>query len=141
MDNLIITTRAAFGKALAGKIAYEKAKCLHNILLEYQREDAILLLDKKLRAYERYIKMLEPFTGRSVVYLIDPYTDKSDGTIKADIRFVIFIVYLAEAFDGGLKAILTKILKGLIRIIKNDNNTESEDAIFTQILKNLGLKA
>jgi len=96
-------------------------------------------LHKFVKKHEKFINMTTPLTGRYVVYLPDPYSDKSDEYIKADIRLSIFISYLAKAFEVGTTALFAEIIKKIIRFIKNDDK-ESENSIYQQTIKGLGLK-
>jgi len=140
MDKTIKTVKSALDKAHIGVMAKATAKPLHVILSEYCREDAIQLLYKNIKRYEKFINMTTPLTGRYVVYSSDPYADKSDEYIKADVKFTIFIVYFSAVVEEGSKTLLTEIFKRVIRLFKKDDNSESEDEICTRTLKKLGLK-
>jgi len=140
IDEAIKIVKSVLDKAHAVAMAEFTSKPLHNILSNYRREDAIRLLQEKLKQYEKFINMTTPLTRRHVVYLPDPYADKSDEDIKTDISFTIFIIYFAAAMEDGSKAILTKIFKGLISIFKGNLDAESGDDICRLIQRNLGLK-
>ena len=118
MDKAIHAVKGTLDKAHAGAMAYMTAKPLHNILSDYCREDAILLIHKFVKKYENFINSTTPITGRWVVYAKNPYADKSDDFIKNDIKFTILIVYFAAITEEGVKTAVTKALKGIFGIIK-----------------------
>ena len=118
VDKAIKTVKSALDKAHTGVLAIMEAKPLHNILTNYRREEALLLLCKFIKKYEQFINSTTPITGRWVVYLQDPYADKSDDFIKNDIKFTIFIVYFAAVTEEGVKTAVSKALKGVFGVIK-----------------------
>ena len=118
MDKAIKAVKGALDKAHAGALAYMTAKPLHDILSNYCREEAILLIHNFVKRHEKFINATTPITGRWVVYLQDPYADKSDAYIQNDIKFSILIVYFAAISEEGLKKAVTKALKGIFGIVK-----------------------
>jgi hypothetical protein len=123
MDKAIKAVKGALDKAHAGAMAYMTAKPLHNILSDYYREDAILLIHKFVKKYEKFINATTPITGRWVVYAQNPYADKSDDFIKNDIKFTILIVYFAAITEEGVKTAVTKALKGIFGGFKEIKDT------------------
>jgi len=140
LDKVIKSIKSVLDKAHTGATAYAKAKPLHDTVSDYCREKAIMTLQKKIVEYEKLINKLTPLTGRSVIYLPNPYGSKTDEEIKADIKFTIIIVYLDVAKDEGSKTLMTEIIKRFIRFLKKDSSSASEDSICQQILKNPALK-
>ena len=124
VDKAIKAVKGALGKAHSGTLAILEAKPLHNILSNYCREDAISLISKYVRKYEKFINATTPITGRWVIYAENPYADKSDDHIKTDIKFTILIVYFAAITEEGVKTAITKALKGIFGVFKNDNKME-----------------
>jgi len=140
LDKTIKIVKSALDKARIGVIAKATAKPLHAVLSEYCRDDAIQLLYKNIKRYEKFINMTTPLTGRYVIYSSDPYSDKSDDYIRADVKFTIFIIYFSAVVEEGSKTLLAKLFKKVIRIFKKDSSLESEDEICIRTLKKLGWK-
>ena len=108
-------------KAHTGILAFMEAKPLHSNLANYCREESILLINKTVRKYEKFINATSTITGRFVVYRKDFYADRSDSYIQHDIKFSIFIIYFASITEKGVKTAVTKTLKetfGLLKEIK-----------------------
>lgn len=124
MDKAIKAVKDALDKAHTGILTRMKAKPLHNILSNYCREDAISLIHKFVKEYEKFINATTPVTGRWVEYTQDPYADKTDDFIKNDIKFTIFIVYFEAITEEGLKMAVTKALKGIFGTVKKVVNRE-----------------
>jgi len=114
VDKAIKTVKGALDKAHSGTLAIMEAKPLYNLLTNYCRAEAILLIDKTVRKYEKFINATSPITGRVVVYRENFYSDKSDSYIQHDIRFSILIVYFAAITEEGMKTAVTKALKGIL---------------------------
>jgi|GEM_PF-2474992 len=121
VDKAIKTVKNALDKAHTGTLAIIEAKPLHSILANYCREDAIRLIDKTVRKHEKFINATTPITGRWVVYAKNPYADKSDNYIKHDIKFSILIVYFAAISEEGVKMAVTKTLKVIFGIFKEND--------------------
>jgi len=119
MDEAIKAIKSIIDKAYAGAKIYFKAKRLHDILVNYSREDAILLIHEYVKKYEAFINNTTSITGRYVIYAKDHYSDKSDEYIQADIKFTILIVYFASITEEGLKIAIEKALKGIFRLAKD----------------------
>jgi len=117
-DKAIKIVKTALDKAHTGTIAIMEAKPLHNILVNYCREDAISLIHKFVNKYEKFINATSTVTGRWVEYQKDYYADKSDDFIKKDIKFTIFIVYFAAVTEEGVKMAITKALKPVFGVVK-----------------------
>ena len=116
MDKAIKAVKGALDKAHTGVVARMTAKPLHDILSNYHREDAIMLIDKFVRKYETFINATSFITSRKVVYLQNQYADKTDDYIKNDIKFTIFIVYFAAISEESMKMAVTKAIKGIFGI-------------------------
>ena len=122
IDKAIKTVKGALDKAHAGAKAYFTAKPLHSILSNYFREDAIVLIGKFVRKYEKFINATTPITGKKVIYAQNPYADKSDEYIQTDIKFTILIVYFAAISEEGANIAITKALKEIFGIFKENDN-------------------
>lgn len=121
MDKAIKAVKDALDKAHTGIMIRITVKPLYDILSDYDREKAILLISQFIKKYEKIINMITPITGKWVVYAENPYADKSDEHIKNDVKFTIFIVYFATISEEGVKAAVTKALKGIFGSFKIDN--------------------
>ncbi|MCL2003823.1 MAG: hypothetical protein FWG72_07465 [Oscillospiraceae bacterium] len=126
VDKAIKAVKGTLDKAHTGTLAIMEAKPLHNILSSYCREDAISLIDKKVKKYEKFINATTPITGRRAIYAENPYADKSDEHIKTDIKFTILIIYFAAITEESVKMVITKALKGIFGILKNTDNREGK---------------
>lgn len=127
VDKAIKTVKGALDKAHSGTLAYIKAKPLRNILSNYGREEAILLISQFVKKYEKSINATTPITGRYVIYTQDPYAGKSDDFIQNDIKFTILIVYFAAVSEEDVKTLVTKALKEIFGTYKeNDINRGGE---------------
>ena len=126
-DKAIKTVKNVLGYAKEATEAAITATPLNNILKNYDRDKAIMLIDKLCRKYEAFINSITPMTGRKVIYSHDPYAEKTDEFIKSDIEFIIYIVYLSALMENGTKALVTKAFKGIINIFKNDDMTNADD--------------
>ena len=122
VDKAIKAVKSALDKAHAGILARITAKPLHDVLLNYERKEAIQLIDKFIRKYEIFINLTTPITGRRAVYAENPYADKSDDYIKSDVKFSILIVYFAAITEESTKALVSKALKGIFLVVKNNND-------------------
>jgi hypothetical protein len=118
MDKAIKAVKSVLDKAHTGILTRMKAKPLHDVLSNYCREDAILLIHKFVKEYETFINSTTPITGHWVIYTQDPYADKTDDFIKKDIKFTIFIVYFEPITEEGVKMAVTKALKGIVGTVK-----------------------
>lgn len=133
-DKAIKTIKDVLGYAKEATKAAMTAKPLYNILNNFNREEAIMLIDKFCRKYEVFINSTTIMTGRKVVYLHNPYADKTDEFIKVDIEFIIYVIYLSALMENGTKALVTRAFKGIINIFKNDNMpTENEDKLIKRM--------
>ena len=124
VDKAIKAVKGALDKAHSGTLAILEAKPLHNILSNYCREDAISLISKYVKKYEKFINATTPITGRWVIYAENPYADKSDEHIRTDIKFTILIVYFAAITEEGVKIAITKALKEIFGVYKTEFNKE-----------------
>jgi hypothetical protein len=140
MEKIIKVMKNALKTIYKAAQAEHDARSLYMILSDYYREKAIRLLDSKLTKHKNFINMTTPITNRHVVFMQNPYGNKTDENIKIDIRFTIFIIYFKAVTNEILGKALTEVFKKIIRIIKNEITEESEDNICKQIQKNLGLK-
>lgn len=120
MDKAIKAVKGALDKAHSGILARIEAKPLNDILSNYCREEAISLISKFVKKYEKFINATTPITGRYVIYPQDPYADKSDSYIQNDIKFTILIVYFAAISEEGVKTLVTKALKGIFGTFKEN---------------------
>ena len=129
IDKAIKAVKGALDKAHTGTMAIIEAKPLSNVLLNNNRENAIQLLNRLIRKYERFINATSSITGRIVIYLHDPYADKTDDNIKTDIKFTIFFVYFATITEEGVKTAVSKALKGILvrERTSSTKNAESGD--------------
>jgi hypothetical protein len=128
VDKAIKTVKGALDKAHAGILARAEAKPLHSILSNYCREEAISLIDRKVKKYEKFINATTPITGRWVIYSENPYADKTDEFIQNDIKFTILIVYFAAVTEESMKTAISRSLKGIFGVFKNDSSKEMEGA-------------
>ena len=140
IDKAIKTAKSLLDKAHAGVMAKVAAKPLEEITAEYNREKAIVLLDKNIREYEGTISLLSVFTNKHVVYQKDPYGDKTDVEIVADVKYTIFIIYFQAVKDELTKSALTKLIKEIIKLLKKEKVAEGDNGICERMLKKLDLK-
>jgi len=140
MDKVIKSIKDALKAAHKVATANFDASPLQKMLSDYRRDEAIQLLDIKLRKHKDVINMFTPLTNRYVEFMQNPYDNKTNEEIKVDIRFTIFIIYMKAAKDAALGKALTEVIRKIIRIVKNDNSAEGEDDICRQIQRSLGLK-
>jgi len=124
VDRAIKAVKSALDKAHTGIIAMMEAKPLHNVLANYSREEAIRLIHKTVKKYEKFINVTSPITGHTVVYIENPYANKSDNYIQHDVKFSIFIVYFASISEEGLRIIVTQALKGIFGNFRENSNLQ-----------------
>ena len=124
IDNAIKAVKDILDKAHTGVLVHREVKPLNDILLNFCRENAMLLIQKNVKKYERFINATTPITGRYVVYAQNPYADKSDDYIKTDIKFTILIIYFATITEEGVKIAVTKALKGIFGGLKDVKSTQ-----------------
>ena len=118
IDQAIKNIKSSLEMAHTAILARQKAKPLYDILSSYCREDAISLIDKFVRKYEKFINATTPITNRCVIYTQNPYADKSDDYIQADIKFSVLILYSAEIVEEGTKTLVSKIFKETFNALK-----------------------
>lgn len=121
MDKVIKIVKSTLEKAHAGITARKKAKPLHDLLLKYNRNDAVIHLDKNIREHENFINILSLFTGKYVVYGENLYANKTDDDIVADVRFIIIIIYLSAFKDELTGAAFTKVMREIVKLLINKN--------------------
>lgn len=118
VDKAIKTVKGALDKAHTGSMAYITAKPLHDILKNYCREEAISLLQRFIKKYEKFINITTPITGKKVVYIENPYDDKTDEYIQTDIKFIVLIIYFAAITEESTKMLVEKAFKDIFGIFK-----------------------
>jgi hypothetical protein len=134
IDRAIKTIKNVLCHAKEATAAAMTANPLYSILGNFNRDKAIMLIDKFCRKYEAFINSTTIMTGRKVIYSHNHYADKTDEFIKADIEFTIYIIYLSALMENGTKALVTRAFKGIIQIFKNDNMpTVDEDKLIKRM--------
>jgi len=118
VDKAIKAIKSALSAAHQVSKANFEVKPLKSAIANYCREEAIKLIHKYVYRYRNAINFSTPFTGRQVVCIPNYYADKTDDFIKADIEFLIFIVYLQFAGEYGLGLVIQKSLQKIFGFTK-----------------------
>lgn len=122
IDKAIKTVKCALDKAHTGAKILWEVNLLYKVLSNYSCEEAISLLDERIKKYEQFINATRPLTGRWVEHKSDPYADKTDEHIQIDVKFIIFIVYLASITEESTKVVVSKALNGMFGIFKENES-------------------
>jgi len=100
---------AVFDTGLIALNAYFAAKPLQNVVENFNRENAILVLKEYVGIYKNQINLSKPITGMYTFDVSDDYfDDKSDDYIKHQIWTLINFIRTIEVVKEGSKTIVEK---------------------------------
>lgn len=109
IDRTIKLVNSVTNKVNAGLEAYQVAKPLHDVLLSYNRETAILLVCEFYQKYDTFIRIV---FGHCVQPQLDlTCYNINDFQLQNELKFLRMVVYLAAATEEGIKAVGTELIK------------------------------
>lgn len=88
-----------------------ESRPLTDAISTYDRERSIMLIQEFADKDERFINTTAFLTGRFVIHEQGFYDDKPDDVIKADLQFLILIIYIKHAGKYGLSKLVEKAIK------------------------------
>ena len=89
------------------------SKDISEIIQNYDREKAIILIAQYINKYKNILNFLSKFTGRYIIYEPNFYIDKSDEIILCDLKYIRNVIYVDEIKNAGLEYVFEKALKKL----------------------------
>ena len=89
------------------------SKDISEIIQNYDREKAIILIAQYINKYKNILNFLSKFTGRYIIYEPNFYIDKSDEIILCDLKYIRNVIYVDEIKNVGLEYVFEKALKKL----------------------------
>lgn len=89
------------------------AKEVTDMIKNYEREKAIVLIAQYINKYKNILNFLSKFTGRYIIYESNFYDNKSDDIILCDLKYIRNVIYADEIKNAGLEYTLEKALKKL----------------------------
>lgn len=89
------------------------SKDITEVIQNYDREKAIILIAQYINKYKNILNFLSKFTGRYIIYEPNFYIDKSDEIILCDLKYIRNVIYVDEIKNAGLEYVFEKALKKL----------------------------
>jgi len=89
------------------------SKDIKEVIQNYDREKAIILIAQYINKYKNILNFLSKFTGRYIIYEPNFYIDKSDEIILCDLKYIRNVIYVDEIKNAGLEYVFEKALKKL----------------------------
>ena len=89
------------------------SKDITEVIQNYDREKAIILIAQYINKYKNILNFLSKFTGRYIIYEPNFYIDKSDEIILCDLKYIRIVIYVDEIKKAGLEYVVEKALKEL----------------------------
>ena len=89
------------------------SKDITEVIQNYDREKAIILIAQYINKYKNILNFLSKFTGRHIIYEPNFYIDKSDEIILCDLKYIRNVIYVDEIKNAGLEYVFEKALKKL----------------------------
>lgn len=89
------------------------SKDITEVIQNYDREKAIILIARYINTYKNILNFLSKFTGRYIIYEPNFYIDKSDEIILCDLKYIRNVIYVDEIKNAGLEYVFEKALKKL----------------------------
>jgi hypothetical protein len=109
IDRVIKLVNSMSNKLNAGLEAYQTAKRLHNILLNYDREIAISLVCEFNEKYDTFIRIV--FGHRPQPQPNWMRQNVTDCQLQKEIKFLRTVVYLAASSEEAIKTVGTELIK------------------------------
>ena len=89
------------------------SKDITEVIQNYDREKAIILIAQYINKYKNILNFLSKFTGRYIIYEPNFYIDKSDEIILCDLKYIRNVIYVDEIKNAGLEYVFEKAFKKL----------------------------
>ena len=89
------------------------SKDITEVIQNYDREKAIILIAQYINKYKNILNFLSKFTGRYITYEPNFYIDKSNEIILCDLKYIRNVIYVDEIKNAGLEYVFEKALKKL----------------------------
>ena len=78
------------------------SKDITEVIQNYDREKAIILIAQYINKYKNILNFLSKFTGRYIIYEPNFYIDKSDEIILCDLKYIRNVIYVDEIKNAGI---------------------------------------